>query len=107
MALTEAFKRAADIYQDHLDDKLVESMKEREYVFLSFSWINNSPPHPSPSWRSILYKIGEEDDLEGDFVEQDPAFTVTHKKTGITVSGNGSVSLMSELWIRLHDEKAI
>jgi len=103
MALTDEFKRAADIYQDYLDDDLVDEMKKRGYVFLSFSWINDNPPHPTPSWRSILYKIGEEDDFDGDFSEKDPAFEVTHKKSNITVSGNGSVSVMSELWIKLKD----
>lgn len=103
MALTNEFKRAADIYQDYLDDDLVEEMKKRGYVFLSFSWINDNPPHPSPSWRSILFNIGEEDEFNGDFSEKDPAFSVTHKKSNITVTGNGSVSVMSELWIKLKD----
>ena len=56
---------------------------------------------PIEGWRTLVDKLGGEDAINADFQEEDPAFTVQHIKSGKSVSDNGSVTALAQLWLAI------
>jgi len=107
MAISEAFRKAAGRYTGTLYPAMSEAMEAKGYVFLSHSWINDGPKMPTESWEILVDKIGGEDAIEADFQEKDPCFTISHIGTGITKQGNGSLTVLGELWLALEQKEVL
>lgn len=102
MAVSEAFRKAASTYTGTLYPTLSDAMKSKGYVFLLHEWINDGPKMPFESWEILVDKLGGEDAIEADFQEKDPCFIVKHIASGKMVQGNGSLTVLAELWLELN-----
>lgn len=103
MAISDSFRKAADIYTGTLDAEEVDAMEAKGYVFLSHTWMNDDPPRPTENWKTLVKKLGGEEAIEANFDRKnDPAFTVTHTASGKSAQGNGSVNVLAELWLMLN-----
>lgn len=103
MAISDSFRKAADVYTGTLDSEITDAMQAKGYVFLSHSWTNDDPPRPTENWETLVEKLGGEEAIDAEFdSENDPAFTVTHSATCKSVRGNGSVNVLAELWLMLN-----
>ncbi len=102
MAISELFREAADNYTGTLDSETTDAMEKKGYVFLSHSSVGDMTMRPTEDWETLVEKLGGEDEINGIYSEEDPAFTVTHIKTGKSAQGNGSVEVLAELWLKVN-----
>jgi len=104
MAISGKFKEAAERYTGMVDKDIAKAMEAKGYFFGGSEWTNDNPPRPVEDWETLVEELGGEEALNADFDEEgDPAFTITHIESGKSASGNGSVTVLAELWLMVKE----
>lgn len=102
MAISDSFKEKANNYPGTISEELERAMQAKGYVFSLHTQTGNGREIPEEDWEDLVDALGGEDAIEATFKEEgSPAFTVTDIQSGKSISGDGAIVALAELWLDL------